>query len=149
MRKSSVTGGKAIAKAMRQVVPGLQVPLNEASRKAMKPLLAATRANAPVGEGALKRSLAIKKARSPRIRPVHLIGPRADYQANGDRPVKYAHIAEFGRAPGKDGKGGMPGSRFMTKAFEATSAKVLEILAVELPAAIERRIVKVASRTRK
>lgn len=149
MRKSAVTGGKEIAKAMRQVVPGLAVPLNEASRKALKPMLAATKQNAPVRSGALKRSLAIKKARSPKIRPVHLIGPRADYQEGENRPVKYAHLVEFGRAPNADGKGGAIGTRFMTRAFEATAQQVLRILETELPAAIERRIVKIAARARK
>lgn len=134
---------------MRQVVPGLAVPLNEASRKALKPMLAATKQGAPVRTGALKRSLAIKKARSPKIRPVHLIGPRSDYQEGDNRPVKYAHLVEFGRAPNADGKGGTKGTRFMTRAFEATAQQVLKILETELPAAIERRIVKLASRVRK
>ena len=134
---------------MRKFSSGFGVPLNEASRKAMAPLLAATRANAPVDEGALKRSLAIKRARSSKLKPVHLVGPRADYQRGGDRPVRYAHIVEWGRAGNADGKGGMPGTRFMTRAFEATSATVLEILERELPAAIERRIAKIAARTKR
>lgn len=134
---------------MRKIVPGLAVPLNEASRKALKPMLAATKQNAPVRSGALKRSLAIKKARSPKVRPVHLVGPRSDYQEGDDRPVKYAHILEFGRAANADGKGAIRGTRFMTRAFEATAQQALKILEVELPAAIERRIVKLATRARK
>lgn len=147
-KRSNVTGGRETAAAMRKIVPGLSVPLNEASRRALKPMLAATRHNAPVDTGALKRSLAIKKARSPKIRPVHLIGPRSDYQEGDDRPVRYAHILEFGRAPNSDGKGGMPGTRFMTKAFEATAQQVLRILEKELPEAVERRVVKLAARQR-
>lgn len=147
-KKSSVSGGKEIAAAMRKVVPGLAVPLNEASRKALKPMLAATKQNAPVDTGALKRSLAIKKARSPKLKPVHLIGPRADYQEGDRRPVRTAHITEFGRAPNADGKGGIRGTRFMTRAFEATAQQVLRILEKELPEAIERRVVKLAARQR-
>lgn len=147
-KRSTVSGGKAIARNFRQVVPGLAVPLNEASRKALKPMLTATRANAPLDQGTLKRSLAIKRAKSPKNAPVHLIGPRADWQEAGDRPVRYAHIVEFGRAANADGKGGMPGTRFMTRAFDATAATVLSILETELPAAIERRIVKLATRGR-
>lgn len=149
MRKSTVTGGKQIAKALRQVVPGLAVPLNEASRKALKPMLAAAKQNVPVRTGALKRSLAIKKARSPKIRSVHLIGPRADYQEGENRPVNYASLVEFGRPPNANGKGGIRGTRFMTRAFEATAQQVLKILETELPAAIERRVMKLATKVRK
>lgn len=146
-RKSSVTGGKATAKRLRQVVPGLAVPLNEASRKALAPMLRMARTTAPRDSGALRKTLIIKRSgRSPKIRPVHLVGPRADYELNGRRPVKYAHVVEFGRAPNADGKGGMEGSRFMSKAFDATAARALQILGIELPAAIEKRVKKLASK---
>jgi len=148
MRKSTVTGGKATARAMRELVPGLAVPLNEASRKAMKPLLAATRANVPVDKGTLRRSLTIKRAKSPKIRPVHLVGPRSDFQSGDDRPVKYAHIVEFGRAPNADGRGGFPGTRFATRAFESTAATVLKVLELELPEAILRRVAKIRAKAK-
>jgi hypothetical protein len=146
-KRSSVTGGKQIAKNFRQIVPGLAVPLNEASRKALAPMLTAARANAPVRSGALKRSLAIKRRpRSSKIAPVHVIGPRVDFQAGDERPIKYAHIVEFGRAPNADGQGGLSGTRFLTRAFEATADAALQILKSELPLAVERRVKKLAAK---
>ncbi len=140
MRKSTVTGGRDVAKRLRQVVPGLAVPLNEASRKALAPMLRMARATAPKDNGLLRKSLIIKRARrSSKMRPVHLVG------ATGIA-VHYAHLAEFGRAPGADGSGGSEGSRFLTKAFDATAAQALKILGLELPAAIERRVQKLAAK---
>ena len=124
---------------MRELVPGLAVPLNEASRKALRPLVAATKANAPVDSGDLKRTIGIRRVRSPKIRPVHVVAPS----------VRYAHIPEFGRAPNADGNGEIIGQRFMTRAFEATSAAVLKALELEIPEAIRRRVAKIAAKAKR
>lgn len=149
-KRSTMTGGAATARVLRQIVPGLAVPLNEASRKAMKPMLAAAKANAPKDTGALRRSLTVKRRRSPKDKPVHVVGPRKDATGkDGRKPVKYAHIVEWGRAAGKDGKGAMAGTRFLTRAFESTSEQVLRLFGAEIGPAIERRAAKLAARGKK
>ncbi len=149
-KRSTVTGGKAVVKALRHVVPGLAVPLNEASRKALAPMLSTARANAPRRTGALAKSLAIKRAKSAKARPVHLVGPRKDYVGpSGEKPVRYAHLAEFGSVPRFNGKRmdrGTPPQPFLTPAFEATKNLVLEIFGREIGPAIERRIKKLAKK---
>lgn len=147
MARSTITGGKQVAAAFRQIVPGLSVPLNEASRKAMAPMVRAAKAGAPVDDGDLKRSMVVKRAKSPKASPVHVVGPRADFVGkNGKRPVKYAHVVEFGRAANADGKGGFPGLRFMTKAFEATAQTVIATLESEIPVAIAKRVAKLRAK---
>lgn len=140
---STVTGGKTIARRFKYAVPGLVPAINEASRAALKPLLAAARANAPVDDGDLRRSLAIKRLRSARERPVHAVGPRADFVGkDGERPARVAHLTEFGRAANASGHGEIQGTRWFTRAFESTSAEVLRIFAATVGAAFWKRMKK-------
>ena len=142
MKRSTVSGGKAIAKRFRPITPGLTVPINLASRKAMRPMLNAAKANAPRRTGLLKRALIIKNRKGRT-----LVGPdKSVTGARGAKPVKYAHIDEFGRAPRASGKGGQPGTRFLTRAFDATKDLVLRTFAAELGPAIDDRVKKLAAK---
>lgn len=147
MKRSTVTGGKEIARRFKYAVPGLVPAINEASRKALKPMLAAARANAPIDDGDLRKSLAIVRRRSARERPVHAVGPRADYVGkDGEKPVRIAHVTEFGRAPNADGKGAIEGTRWFTRAFESTAATSLRIFADTIGPAFLKQLSKRASR---
>ena len=131
MSKSRVTGGKDIAAKFKQVVPGLRVPMNEASRKALRPLLAEMKATVPVDDGDTKRALAVQRVKSPADQPEHRVGVRKGQPGS---PASTVHLVEFGHA------GGAPGSRFMTTAFERKQGDVIRGFAAAIVPAIEKRI---------
>lgn len=142
-RKSSVSGGKAIARRFKAAVPGLLPAINEASRKALAPMRAQARANVPVDDGDLRRSIAIVRRRSARMRPVHAVGPRADFVGkDGAKPARYSSLTEFGRAANAEGGGEMQGTRWLTRAFEATSAAALRIFGATIGPAFEKQLTK-------
>ncbi len=140
---SRVTGHRSTATAFRRIVPGLKAPIGYASRKALQPMLKAARANAPVDSGDLKKSLAIKRDSRARKNVVrNVIGPRADYVGkNGDKPVKYSHVIEFGSADGT-----VKGSRWLTRAFEESKDETIRIFREEIGPAIEKQAAKVAAK---
>jgi HK97 gp10 family phage protein len=144
--RSKVTGARSMFANMRKIMPGMQAPMNLASRKALAPLLSAAKRNAPVDEGDLKKSLAVKRdSRARKNQSRHVVGPRADYMgADGDRPVKYAHVVEFGSADGSK-----KGTRFLTRAFEESSAEVMRRFGEEIGPALERQIEKIAKKRAK
>lgn len=137
MSKSTVTGGAAVARRLRQITPGLTVPLNQASRKAMRPMLRAAKANAPKDDGDLKKSLIVKNRKGTTI-----VGPSSKYVGkDGAKPVRYAHLTEFGRADGS-----MAGTRWLTRAFETTKDLVIETFGREIGPAIEKRAAYLAKK---
>lgn len=146
MAKSRAYGAESMFANMRRIVPGLQAPLNLASRKALAPLLSAARRNVPVDEGDLKKSLAVKRdGRARKNTSRHVVGPRSDYvAAGGAKPVKYAHISEFGKADGS-----VKGTRWLTRAFEESKDEVLRRFETEIGPAMEKQIEKIAQRSRK
>lgn len=136
--RSRVTGHRETAANLRALARYSPTPVSEASRKALAPTLAEARANAPVDTGALRKSLVVRKARSPRDQPQHMVGPR-----RGSDPVRYAHLTEFGRAPGADGSGGITGLRWLTAAFESTKGEVVKLFGQSIGPAIEKLAAKV------
>lgn len=143
MVKSGISGGKSIRSAFAKVQSGLAVPMNEASRKALRPMLAAAKQAAPKEDGDLRRSLVIKRAESPKSHPVHVVGPSKDFVGkDGSRPVRYAHVTNYGRAANADGKGGIEGTRWLDRAFDGSKAEVISIFAREIGPAIMRRFEK-------
>ncbi|HWA18963.1 MAG TPA: HK97 gp10 family phage protein [Devosia sp.] len=146
-KKSTVTGAKDIAKRFKYAVPGLVPAIAEAQKKALKPMLAMAKANAPIDDGDLRRSLAIKRLRSARERPQHAVGPRSDYVGkDGEKPVRIAHITEFGRAANADGHGEVQGTRWLTRAFQATAEQTIQIFTATVKPAFERKLAKLAAR---
>tara|TARA_R110000868_G_scaffold27661_22_gene104681 strand:+ start:1444 stop:1881 length:438 start_codon:yes stop_codon:yes gene_type:complete len=141
--RSRMTGAKAIAGSFRRASGGLLTPISTASRKSLAPMLAAAKRNAPKDDGDLRRSLTIKKnSKSSKARPQHVVGPRADYVGkDGSKPVRYAHITEFGTADGT-----VQGTRWLTQAFEETSDDVLKSLAAGIAPEIEKHLARKAKR---
>ena len=135
--RSKVTGGKDVAAKFRQVIPGLRVPLNEASRKALRPLLSEMRVTVPVDDGETKRALAIQRAKSPADAPEHRVGVRKGQPGS---PSSTVHLAEYGHA------GGAPGSRFMTTSFERKEGEVIQTFAKEIGPAIDKRVAYLAKK---
>lgn len=134
MSGSKIGGADDLARALQTLGRSIGAPINAASRKALRPMLAAAKRNAPVDKGNLKKSLTIKAdGKASKSRPRFVVGPDASYQIDDDRPVKYAHVVEFGPADGS-----RPGARFMTAAFEETKDETLKILGAEIGPQIEK-----------
>lgn len=149
-KRSRMTGARELNNTFRKITPGLAVPMNEASRKALRPMLnvakANLRSNGNVLSGELLKLLTIKRdPRSPRMRPVHMVGP----DATKGPGYRKAHLVELGTRPHMIGNKFHPGARafpFLAPAFEATRHTVMNMLGVELGRAIERRAKRVSSR---
>jgi hypothetical protein len=62
--------------------------------------------------------------------------------------VHYAHITEFGRMA-SDGEPAVPGRRWMTAAYEATKAEVVERFGQLFGPALERSAARIAARKAK
>lgn len=140
MKKTTVTGGKETRDAFRKITSNLGPALNKVSRLAMVPMLKEARALAPKDSGALRKSLSIRRVKgSPSLAPGHWIGARG-------RSLRIIHLAEFGRPDDENGVGGYPGSRFMTRAYEATKGNVQDIIAEQWPRILEERIAYLKSK---
>lgn len=136
-----VRGAKETARSLRALAQFVSVPANEASRHALREMLALAKAGAPVLTGTLRKSLVIRRdRRSPKLAPQHSIGvsPRVT-GPNGERPIKYAHLVEFGLGPNR-------ASRFLTTAFEAAKSAVPKRFAEALVPAIEARAQRLANK---
>jgi HK97 gp10 family phage protein len=148
-----VTGGKETARNFRQLAMFISVPLNAASRFALQPTLKAARRNVRSLDledttGALAASLTIKRdPKSHKVNPVHKVGPGADFERNGRKPVRYAHLVEFGTAPrSKPGRGSThPGAApkpFLTPAFHSTKQEVVKRFGERYGPEMEKRAAK-------
>jgi hypothetical protein len=136
-KRSSVKGAKDAAARFRQIMPGLTVPLNQASRAGLRPLLAEMRATVPVDSGDTKKALAIQRVKSPADAPEHRVGVRSGQEGS---PASTVHLIEFGHA------GSAPGSRFMTRAFEAKDAEVINGFKDAIGPAIRKRVAYLAKK---
>lgn len=135
---------------LRELGQYVSTPANAAARKALRPTLAEAKANAPVRFGFLKKALTIKKGRSPKARPKFRVGPDAAAEGpNGEKPVRYAHLSEWGRAPNKNGKGGYKGTRWLTRAYQSTRDGVSAIFGAEIGPAMEKRAAQLAKKARR
>lgn len=145
MAGSKITGADDLARALASLEGSVTAPINAAARKALQPMLKAARAAAPVDDGDLKKSLTIKKAKSPKSKPKHVVGPAANFVGkDGAKPVRYAHIVEFGPADGSS-----PGARFLSGAFEETASQVIDELGKALGPEIEKAAARRAKRIAK
>lgn len=137
-RRSSVTGSAELERRLRLLGSGLQTPIGDASRRALRPMLAEAKALAPTDDRDLQRSLAIRSSKGTTF-----LGVRKSFRGVDDAaPVEYAHLAEWGRPAGADGQGEMRGTRFLTRTFDRLAATVIRLFSDELAAAIQRRAAK-------
>lgn len=158
-----VRGDREVARALRELARQVSVPLNAASRFALQPTLTKARTNVqamPVNEktGTLAKSLTIKrKAKSSKLNPVHQVGPDAGAgrltRFGFRKPVKYAHLLEFGTAPHFQPKRGImhPGTRprpFLTPAFFQTRDDVVKRFGKKIGPEMEKRAAKLRSKAR-
>jgi HK97 gp10 family phage protein len=157
----AVKGNREVARALRELARQVSVPLNATSRFALQPTLKRAKANVlalPITEdtGTLANSLVIKrKARSSKLAPVHQVGPDASVERwtkyGFRRPVKYAHLVEFGTAPHYQPKRGVmhPGTRprpFMTPAYFATRDQVVKRFGAKIGPEMEKRAARLRAK---
>ncbi len=90
--------------------------------------------------GALAASLTIKRnARSSKINPMHRVGPAADYERGDRKPVKYAHLLEFGTSR-------ISPKPFLTPAFVDTKDQVVKRFGDRIGPEMEKRAEKLRKR---
>lgn len=131
-----VQGVQTTIANLRKVAALVAPAANEASKRAMEPMLAEAKANAPVRSGRLKRDLVLRRAKdSPKTRPVYLIGVKPDSPARA-----YAHLIEFGLGPVKNA------TPFMTMAFETCRESALQIWGRTFGPALEKSAARIAAR---
>lgn len=151
-----VKGAKETARNFRQLAQFVSVPLNATSRFALQPTLSTARQNVrslPLDDstGALAASLTIKRLpRSSKVNPVHQVGPSADAGRGGRRPVRYAHLLEFGTAPHfQPNRGSMhPGAApkpFLTPAYLSTRNEVVDRFGKRIGQEMEKRAAKLGA----
>lgn len=159
-----VRGDKETARALRALSQQIAVPLSATSRFALQPTLKAAKSNVkalPLKEstGTLAASLVIRqKSRTSKINPTFQVGPSSGFQRDTKfgprRPVKYAHLIEFGTAPHyQPGRGVThPGSAphpFLTPAYFSTRDQVVKRFGEKIGPEMEKRAAKLANKVPK
>ena len=140
MNVSVTINSASLAQAHRnlnEVVDKLQrTAVREAVQKAALPILKEARARVPRRYGHLRKSL-VRKIRTYRDNAMVMavVGPNRAYRS-GDgreriRPVKYAHLVEFGTSTAAP-------HPFMRPAFESRSREATRVYAREISTAIKR-----------
>ncbi|RWN33433.1 HK97-gp10 family putative phage morphogenesis protein [Mesorhizobium sp.] len=157
----AVRGARETSRALRELAKQVAVPLSATSRFALQPTLKQAKANAralPLKEktGTLAASLVIKqKPRTSKVNPTFQVGPDSGVQrqtAFGLRkPVKYAHLVEFGTAPHyQPGRGVVhPGTAprpFLTPAFHSTKEEVVKRFGKKIGPEMEKRAAKLKAK---
>lgn len=162
----AVRGNREVARALRELSQQVSVPLNATSRFALQPTLKAARTkllslDLDDSTGTLASSLTIKRKPSSKLKPVYQVGPDASKSAmvgiglqKKRRPVRYAHLLEFGTAPHyQPGRGVVhPGSRakpFLTPAFHETKGEVVKRFGQKIGPEMEKRAAKLNARAAK
>jgi HK97 gp10 family phage protein len=154
MTKSTIKGVGTTKSAFRQLQTGLAVPVNEASRKALRPTLAAAKANLKANgsnkTGALMSLLTIRRdPTSPKDKTVTVVAP-----STKTPHYREAHLVEFGTAPHFEPKinhmhPGADPKPFMRPAFEETKEEVVKIFGDSIGPAVEKRAASLAKRANK
>lgn len=140
-----VRGAREVASALRRLANDIAPPLNAASRFALQPTLRAAKGNAASAgfedsTGALQQSLTIKRnPRSKKLSPVHQVGPNAGFERGDRKPVKYAHLLEFGTTR-------IAPKPFLTPAYVDTKEQVVKRFGDRIGPEMEKRAAKLRKR---
>ena len=142
-RKAGVYGAKGVSAAFREMAKLIGRPVDAASRKALRPILNAAKANTP--HASVKKALVLKKDRkAPKTQPTHLVGgdpKNPDY--------RLLHLLEFGVAPHKIGGIDHPGHAaqpFATPAYEQHGTEAIKIFGRELGPEVEKQAARLAKK---
>jgi HK97 gp10 family phage protein len=141
-----VSGDRAVRAAFREMAKAVARPVDEASRFALKPILAAAKANTK--HASVKKALVLKKGKAPKDRLTFNIGgdPRnPDY--------RLLHLLEFGTEP-HENAGQFPGTHhpgtaaqpFLTPAFQEHGAEAIKRFGERLGPAVEKQAARLAAK---
>ena len=153
-KKSKLHGVRSTKAAFRQLSTGLTVPINEASRKALQPMLrqakANLKANGSVASGELLSLMTVKQdPEAPKNRPTHVVGPST--KSPGYRK---AHLVELGTAPHFQPElnrmhPGAAAKPFLRPAFEEKKDEAVKVFGASIGPAIEKRAARLAKKAKK
>lgn len=142
MKKSGVFGSAEVRRSFRAMANLYLTPVNQASRFALQPILKAAKQNI-TDDPELSQSLVIKKdSRSPKAKPMHVVGPDANSPA-----VRRAHFKEFGTEPHTINghlHPGEPPRPFLTPAFEQHASEAVKRFGAKMGTALENQAAKLA-----
>lgn len=142
-RKPGVYGAKGVSAAFREMAKLIGRPVDAASRKALRPILRAAKAN--TSHASVKRALVIKKdRRSRKTYPTHMVGGDPK---NPD--FRLLHLLEFGVEPHKIGNIDHPGHAaqpFLTPAFTAEGPNAIKIFGKEVGPETEKQAARLAKK---
>lgn len=150
MARSTITGAKDIAANFRRASGGLQTPMNAASRKALRPMLAQAKrnlkANGSVQSGELLKLLTIKRdPKVPKTWTRFVIGP----DPTKGPGYRKAHLVELGTASHMVGKISHPGAAakpFLRPAFDEKQKEAVKIFGESIGPEVEKAIARKAKR---
>lgn len=141
-RKPGVYGAKGVSRAFREMSRIIGRPIDEASRHALRPVLAAAKKNTP--HASIKKALTLKKDRKSRkTYPTHMVGgdpKNPDY--------RLLHLLEFGTdpSPNRPGHPGTDPQPFLTPAFEAEGQNAIKRFGERLGPAVEKQAARLAKK---
>lgn len=140
-RKAGVYGARGVSRAFREMSKLIGRPVDEASRHALRPVLAAAKRNQQ--HESIKSALVLRKdKKAPKTQPTHVVGGRP-----GDDGTPLMHLQEFGVDPHKIGDIQHPGHAaqpFLTPAYEAEGANAIKRFGERLGPAVEKQARKLA-----
>lgn len=143
-RKSRIIGGHELQRALLELgkPSSLNAAVGRASRKALRPLLKAAKANTP--HARIKRALTIKKdGTAPKDKPTYAVG------GNPKNPdYRLLHLLEFGTDPHPVNHPGTAAQPFLTPAYEATADEVLSGFGKEIGPEIEKQAERIGRKHR-
>lgn len=132
MATSVVKGVKEVQRAFLELEPKVaRKVVRQALRKAVKPIQAAAKADAPVKSGKLKKAIKVRAMRRKkgRIGVLAIIG-KGDFQGE----TWYGSVQEFGARKRRR----IRAKHFMKKAYESKKAQAAAIAEAEIGPGIER-----------
>jgi len=138
-RKPGVYGAKGVSRAFREMSKVIGRPIDEASRYALRPVLAAAKRN--TRHASVKDALVLKKdKRSRKTYPTHVVGGRP-----GAEGTPLLHLLEWGTEPHGNHPGTAP-QPFLTPAFTEEGPNSIKRFGEKLGPAAEKQFAKLAKK---
>lgn len=137
-RRPIVTGHQQVAKNLRELQREAERAAVTAARAALVPMRDMARQTSPRQTGRFRRAITIRRSRqSSRLNPIFELGVRRPF-------YRILHLLEFGFVH-KDGSV-VPGSRFMTRTFEAHKDNAVKVFGERFWAELAKRMARMRVR---
>lgn len=140
-KRAGVYGAKEVRRSFRELSKLYGRPVSDAMRFAMRPVLAAAKANTL--HASIKSALVLKQdKKAPKTKPTVVVGGRP-----GDEGTPLMHLQEWGVEPHMIGDIQHPGHAafpFMTPAFESAGPNVVKRFGDKIGPEIEKQAARLA-----